>query len=81
MNFFIYTLIRNDSSSGTFTVPSGGDGFYYFSVYLIINPSEFGFFDVEINGERVCTVVEDQEQSTSDYGSVSCSGVTYAVEG
>ena len=62
-------------------MPSGADGFYYFSVFLTINPERNGFFDVEINGELVCTVLGDQDESSADYGSASCSGVVEAAEG
>ena len=62
-------------------MPSGGDGFYYFSVFLIVSPSDHGYFDMEINGELICTALEDQNQSPSDYGSTSCNGVAYATEG
>ena len=32
-------------------MPPGGNGYYYFSVYLRVNGDEAGTFDVEINGE------------------------------
>ena len=47
----------------------------------MINPERNGFFDVEINGELLCTVLGDQDESSGDYGSASCSGVVYAAEG
>ena len=31
----LFIVYRYDSKTGTFTVPSGGDGFYYFSVYCL----------------------------------------------
>ena len=31
----LFIVYRYDSTTGTFTVPSGGDGFYYFSVYCL----------------------------------------------
>ena len=30
----LFIVYRYDSTSGTFTVPPGGDGFYYFSIYF-----------------------------------------------
>ena len=31
----LFIVYRYDSTTGTFTVPPGGDGFYYFSVYCL----------------------------------------------
>ena len=75
---FIY---RYDSSSGTFTVPSGGDGFYFFSVYLLGDDEEYGYFDIQINGEILCTVRVDQQQSIIDYPQSACSAAIHAAEG
>ena len=64
-------------------MPSGGDGFYYFSVYLAINAGSIIIvFDVEVNGELLCSPNSDLTSSpVSDRESVSCSGVTYVSEG
>ena len=71
-----------DSTTGTFTVPPGGDGYYYFSVYLNADGDESSIFDVELNGERICTVRSDLTESPStDWETTVCSGITYAVEG
>ena len=73
---------RYDSSTGTFTVPPGGDGFYYFSSFLTAHGDESGTFDVELNGELTCTVYNDfTESPSSDYEITTCNGVAYAVEG
>ena len=75
-------ICRYDSSTGTFTVPSGGDGLYYFSVFLIVDGAEFTYFDVELNGQLICTVYSDlTESSANDSETTTCSGVAYAVEG
>ena len=63
-------------------MPSGGDGFYYFSIFLTAWGAEYSYFDVEFSGELLCTASSDMEDTSSvDYGVISCSGVTYAVEG
>ena len=63
-------------------MPPGGDGFYYFSVFLIVDGAEFAYFDVELNGQLICTVFSDLTQSSSDNTeTTTCSGVAYAVEG
>ena len=32
---YVIVVYRYNSTTGTFTVPPGGDGFYYFSVYCL----------------------------------------------
>ena len=73
---------RYENTTGTFTVPPGGDGFYYFSVYSLGVGAEISFFYVEHNGQRICTAVSDpSDSSTTDAELTMCSAVTYAVEG
>ena len=63
-------------------MPPGGDGFYYFSLYLTVDGAEYAGFDVEANGELFCTAYTDLTESPStDEEIASCSGVIYAVEG
>ena len=78
----LFILYRYDSSTGTFTVPSGGDGFYYFSACMRVYGAEMAEFFLEINGELICTVsAELRESSSTDREITSCSGATYATEG
>ena len=78
----LFIVYRYDSTTGTFTVSSGGDGYYYLSVFLTVDGGEYAYFNVEINGERICTAFSDQEESPeNDSKLTSCSGVVYAVEG
>ena len=73
---------RYDNTTGTFTVPPGGDGFYYFSVYLTTISSEYAYFDIEINGDRLCSAAADlTEISFGDEIVTSCNSVAQAVEG
>ena len=73
---------RYDSSTGTFTVPPGGDGLYYFSVYLRVEGDISLAFDVEHNGQLICRVYRDLTESPStDSEMTSCSGVANVVEG
>ena len=63
-------------------MPPGGEGFYYFSTYMRTLGGEFANFDIEINGELICSVTADiQGSSSTDREITSCSGVTYATEG
>ena len=75
-------VYRYDSTIGTFTVPSGGEGFYYFSAFLIADGGELVIFDVELNGDLICTVFSDlQDSPATDSQLTACNGVAYAVEG
>ena len=62
-------------------MPLGGDGFYYFSVYSLIADSESGFFDIAINGNRLCTIRVEQDDTPTDAGQAACSAASYATEG
>ena len=78
----IYCLHRYDSSTGTFTVPPGGNVFYYFSAYFVVYYNEYARFDIQINGELICTAWADRDHSDNlDPGHTSCSAVIFAVEG
>ena len=67
--------------TGTFTVPYGGEGFYYFSVYLTVPQREFAFCDLRINGENICLVYGDKSSSTTtDFDQASCSAAVFASE-
>ena len=72
-------IFRYDSTTGTFTVPPGGDGYYYFSTYLYVVQGESGSFDIIINGEILCTA----ETYHSEYndGPAVCGGAIYMTEG
>ena len=69
------------SSTGTFTVPFGGDGYYYFSTYLLVQDGEVGRFDIRFNGEMVCYAHATQTGTTTDEITTSCSAVVYGTEG
>ena len=63
-------------------MPPGGDGFYYFSSYMRTLGGKFANFDIEINGELICSVTADiNDSSSGDREITSCSGATYASEG
>ena len=77
MNF----ICSYNDTTGTFTVPSGGDGFHYFSAYLLFKNGEYGRFDIRINGEVLCTVEADQQETLTDDGQAACGAATYVMEG
>ena len=77
----LFIVCRYDNTTGIFTVLPGGDGFYYFSTFLLGDSGELSLFEIEINAETLCTVRLEQEQSITDYPQSSCSAATYAAEG
>ena len=58
-----------------FTVPPGGDGVYYFSLYLSVDFGEFGYFDMYLNDDVICSTLPDHDILGSDYPTGSCSAV------
>ena len=81
LNFTIPVIDRYDSTTGTFTVPPGGDGYYYFSAYFLVSTAEFALFDIQINGQVLCTARGDDTDSTNDEAQAACSAATYATAG
>ena len=79
----VMILVDSYSSiTGTFTVPPGGDGFYYFSLYLLVFGGESANFGILVNGQLMCTAYSDLTASPdNDYEATSCNGITYAVQG
>ena len=73
-------IYRYNSTTGTFTVPTGGDGYYYFSVYFAIQGGHNGVFQLEINEQNICTAIV-YTLHTDDFGQSSCSGIIYVEEG
>ena len=76
----LFTVYRYDSTTGIFTEPSGGEGFY-FSVFFLVADTELGYFDIQINDEMLCTAHTDQQQSSLDPGQASCTAAIHAAEG
>ena len=62
-------------------MPPGGDGFYYLSVFLVVFGGKFGHFEIQLNGEILCTAYAEQTQTSASEGQAECSSITYAVEG
>ena len=78
----LYHPDRYDSSSGVFTVPLGGDGFYYFSTYLTGDDGEFAHFSIELNNDVICsTFLDTNDNGVGDAAAGSCSAVVDVVAG
>ena len=75
-------IFSYDSTTGVFTVPSGGDGVYYFSVFLLVPYGEYVNIDMTLNDDVICSIQADQNNSGSgDCQAASCSVVLDVVSG
>ena len=63
-------------------MPSGGDGLYYFSTYLLAQPGESGIFDMTLNDDVICTAAPDHSHNGAyDWATGICSAVVDVVAG
>ena len=62
-------------------MPPGGEGYYYFTTYLLVGSADNAAFDIKINGDLLCTAYNELEETPGDPGPATCSVVTYATEG
>ena len=74
---------RYDDTTGVFTVPPGGDGWYYFFAHFRVFADEYALFNIQLNGNYLCTMVEDDTgvENGDDGGQGACRTVVYAQEG
>ena len=71
-----------DSTTGVFTVPTGGDGVYYFSTYLLVQPGKRGQFDMQLNDDVICMTYPDHSANGDfDFAPGSCSATVDSVAG
>ena len=81
-NSLVLVLCRYNSTTGTFTVPVGGDGLYYFSVHLTIWLYQTSTFDLKINGETICSALGEVYHPTlPDVSTASCATIASATAG
>ena len=58
-------------------MPSGGDGVYYFSTYVLVEDEEYGIFDIQLNDGVICSTRPDHNSSGfGDTAPGSCSFVS-----
>ena len=63
-------------------MPSGGDGTYYFSTYILLQPGEFGHFNMRLSDDVICSTNPDHgSNGDNDYAPASCSAVVDVVAG
>ena len=74
-----------DDTTGVFTVPPGGDGWYYFFAYFRVFGDKYALFTIQLNGSYLCTMAEDDNGNVNidnvDGGQGACATVVYAEEG
>ena len=64
-----------------FTVPPGGDGFYFFSVYALSEFGELFTLDIRMNNQAVCAAYGDMTSAGGGYDQATCTVVVYATAG
>ncbi len=73
---------RYNALLGTFTVPPGGAGLYYFSTYLLLNAGEYADFDLRTDDQLICIAWGDHDNSGAfDNSQATCSGLVQLPEG
>ena len=70
-----------DNSTGIFIVPSGGDGLYYFSTYVLVDYGKYGAFNIAVNDDVICTAFGDDSGSGAEYSYAGCSAMAKVAEG
>ena len=67
------STFRYNSSTGKFTVPTGGAGLYYFHVHVLVDDGEKGNFNLKRNNELLCSLNGDNNNSgTKDFATGTC---------
>ena len=57
VNTFPLIFYRYNSTTGTFTVPTGGNGYYYLSIYFTLKEHPHGLFELDMKGQNICTAI------------------------
>ena len=73
-----------NAATGVFTVPSGGDGWYYISIYMRIGGGEHALFEIEVNSDKVCSAIGEMNDilgGTPDTQQATCSAMANIAEG
>ena len=76
----MFCCFRYNVATEVFTVPSGGAGWYYFSIFIVTSCGENGLFEIHINNEPVCTSIGDLDGSGLDVPQATCSAVANTAE-
>ena len=62
-------------------MPPGGNGMYFFYIFVTVDFGEYGMFEIRINEERMCSAYGDHDNLSTDYPSASCGIVAYVEAG
>ena len=74
------TISRYEPDTRVFTVPPGGEGYYFLTIYVTVWYSEFVEIDLRVNGKVVCTMYEDNYETSGDWSNGGCSAVTQVTQ-
>ena len=55
----IFFFCRYDAATGVFTVPPGGEGYYFFAAHFTVSHSEAELINLRVKGEIICSNYED----------------------
>ena len=74
-------FFRYNSTTGMFTVPPGGDGMYFFYIFMKVDWGEYALFEIRINNVRMCSANGDHDTLASDNPSATCGVVASLTAG
>ena len=69
-----------NNTIGVFKVPSGGNGLYYFSTYLLVEDGHYAYFNIVVNDVLICSAYGDGELG-GDHTQARCNVVVDVAEG
>ena len=71
-----------NSDTGVFTAPTGSDGLYYFSTYLVVESDEYASFHMMLNDEVFCSAIGDHDEGVDiSLPQATCSATADLNEG
>ena len=80
--FYFYLICSYDSTTGQFTVPSGGAGLYFLYTNFYGDDRKHMDFFIRVNGTNLCAAFADMHSSgVDDNGTPSCGAVAQLAVG
>ena len=67
--------------TGAFTVPVGSEGLYFFSAHLVTDDKKWAQIVLKKNSHILCGFYEDNQNSSNEDGTGSCSATVVLNEG
>ncbi len=72
---------RYNPATGIFTVPTGGAGTYFLSIYFSVDIAKSAVLKMVGNGDLICEADGDHDSGAGDRANGGCSGVAQLSEG